>query len=785
MNLSIRIGAASLAVLAILTLPLAAWAGDSNLRRAGSDAQFRVIDRFPDRNPISVEMPGVDPSSPFYTVVEAVRAEEWSTAWSRVNSEGAKAQLDAHPHKRFLAAYVGLRADEPEVALEHFDALDGELDALSDYIAYYSAQAALQAGDAHRATLSAAAVSSDSRLYDNALYLQAQALIEAGESADRERAAEVLSLYLSRYGSRNDAPRARLLLGDTLRSLDRINDAARAYLDLRDAHPLRAESAEAEERLAQITDDVTDRVRRRIAETDTPARTLSRYRGLYENHRSERVVDELPAHIDRYSRGSDERCEVIFMIAHSYTKLRRHGDGTPWYDRVLDECAGTSFEIRAMYLGGRGRWNAGDRAGAMKIFERIYTEYEDHSFADDAMYFTGRILRSEDRHDEARQILEKQVQRYPDGDMAKDAHWLLVRRYFDQADYDGAVDYVDGLDETGEDDLYTKGRLHYFRARALEKAGKTDLAKEGFEQVARDVPMSYYALLAINRLGRLGDGAGDDICAAIDLCDDLLPPNRDSESIDIPSRLSSDEAFERGALLLALGLTSHARAEFNALRNRHASSPQMLWALAMLLDRADAYPLSHDIARRHIDGWMNAYPDKSTRARWEVAYPTPFKEEVARHARQFGVDMAMIYAIMREESGFNPHVESWANARGLLQLIEGTADRMASRTNLSPYSFARLFEPDVNVQLGAAYMDYLGDRLDAHPALIMASYNAGSGVVTRWLGERGELPLDLFVEDIPYGQTRRYTKRVMMSFWIYNLLYGDQPVPYVAFELPN
>ena len=776
---------ALLLVVFSLMLPATAMA-QSDLREAGSELQFRVIDRFPEGEREAVEIPTVAPSNPFYSIIGEVKNKNWSTAHRHFSNEELATPLENTPSKRFLAGYAALQAGQYEAALGYFESVGDELEVLSDYLALYTAQAALQSGEAHRATLAAAKVESDSRLYDEALLLLARALHESGESEDRERAVEVIELYLSRYSARGGAPGARLLLGEVLEELERPEDAARAYLNLRENHPIRNETTSAEERLRALSDGVSDELKARI-ESESEQQLVRKYRGLFDLHRSERVIAELPVHIDDLSRGSDERCESLFMVARSHTKMRTHGEGTPWYDRVLRECPNTSWEIRALYLGGRGRWNSNDREGAMEIFARIINEYSEHSFADDAMYFTGRILRSEDRHDEAEQILKEQVQRYPDGDMAKDAHWLLVRRMWDGEDFDGVVDYIDGLESTGEDDLYSRGRLHYFRARALESAEKMSQAGEGYVAVVRDYPKTYYALLAFNRLARLQgatDTGGVDICAtAGPICDELLPSSRESESITVPRRLRNDVGFDRGLLLLSLGLTDLARAEFSSLRNRHAGVSSSLWALASLLDSAGAYPLSHDIARRHIDGWMNQYPTTSTRTKWEVAYPTPFKEEVTRYARQRNIDAALIYAIMREESGFNPRIESWANARGLLQLIEDTAGRMAQKEGLSPYTFELLFDPAVNVRLGSAYMDDLGERLNGHPALIMAGYNGGYGVVSRWLEESGELPLDLWIEDIPFGQTRNYTKRVLMSYWIYSYLYGDERVPSLGFEL--
>ena len=140
---------------------------------------------------------------------------------------------------------------------------------------------------------------------------------------------------------------------------------------------------------------------------------------------------------------------------------------------------------------------------------------------------------------------------------------------------------------------------------------------------------------------------------------------------------------------------------------------------------------------------------------------------------------------MSEESGFRPRIESWANARGLLQLIAPTARGVAKAEDLKDYTFDKLFEPKTNIQLGTAYMRDLADRFEDQIPLIIAGYNGGHANIDRWLGERGKLPLDLWVEDIPYGQTRKYTKRVLTSYWAYSWLYGPARVPAVSFDLPK
>ncbi|RAL23870.1 hypothetical protein DL240_06895 [Lujinxingia litoralis] len=756
----------------------------STPREAGNSARFRVIERFPGSEPEPLEIPTVAPGTPFAPVIEEVERDNWTSAHRKLQEPRLQELLADEPRMTFLAAYVALEAGHPRVALQHLQNLDDDLEVLADYVHFLHARAALKADDAHTATLQAAAVPPESLLFPDALRLLASALQKANQPEDRERAIEVLSLYIKSYPRTAGALAAREELAGLLEARAEPQKAIEHYLAIRKHNPLSNAATRATARL-QALDAHLSQAQRRQLDDASPARALALAQARFDRHQSERVIRDLNAALPRWPEDASQRCEALYLIGRSHTKLRQHSDAIPVYERILNQCKDTEWELRALYLGGRARWNTGDRMGALSLFERIWEEHPDHSYADDAMYFAGRILRSEDRLDEARARLTAQLQRYPEGDMAKDAHWLLVREFFDKDDFQSVIDHVDNLQDTGEDDLYTRGRLHYFRARALHQAGRTDEATRAWLQVAQAHPMSYYALLSFNQLARVrGDHPRADLCTSLGpACADTLPPRQDAAPLPLPDALKDDPGFLKGSHLLALGLSQLARNELTALRKRHRSDHPTLWALASLLDAAHAYPLSHDLARRHIDGWMDAYPSETTRRMWSIAYPTPFKDALTRYAEERGLNPAIVYAIMREESGFNPRIESWANARGLLQLIEPTARRIAQKDGLHDFSFDLLFNPTLNIRLGTAYMRELADQTQNHPALIIAGYNGGFGNVSTWLENFGHEELDLFVENIPFGQTRDYTKRVLMSFWIYSYLYSEARVPALSFNL--
>jgi soluble lytic murein transglycosylase len=125
---------------------------------------------------------------------------------------------------------------------------------------------------------------------------------------------------------------------------------------------------------------------------------------------------------------------------------------------------------------------------------------------------------------------------------------------------------------------------------------------------------------------------------------------------------------------------------------------------------------------------------------------------------------------MREESGYRPGVISVSGARGLLQLMPATAERVAREAHFETFSADDLFVPSVNIRLGSAYLSSLLRDFDGRWSAAIGSYNAGPQVVSRWVAmHTGDD--DEFVEEIPYSQTRAYVKRVMRSLHAYRVLY--------------
>jgi soluble lytic murein transglycosylase len=157
---------------------------------------------------------------------------------------------------------------------------------------------------------------------------------------------------------------------------------------------------------------------------------------------------------------------------------------------------------------------------------------------------------------------------------------------------------------------------------------------------------------------------------------------------------------------------------------------------------------------------------------WQCTYPLGHIELVRQNAALRALDPYLVLALIREESAFAPQAVSRAGARGLMQLMQQTADITAREHKLPPVTAAALETPERNIQIGVAHLADLVRDFGGNLSLTLAAYNAGRQAVQRWVQRYGFADEVEFVEDIPYTETRNYVKRVLGNYDRYQTLYG-------------
>ncbi len=722
-------------------------------------------------------LPDLFAQSPWEQAGESFRQEQWQAASQQLAAALQGAATHVEPSHleayRFALAYALLKQDQFAEAQTNFAAVVELNGPLRDYAAAFAAESAFALGDFNAATQWAGLVRSDALIAPHSRAIHGLSEGALGQWQHAIDLLQPLHAELPQPWQR----RALLALANAQSELELTQPAAENYRTLQQRWPSSAEAKMAAEKLEALRPKLpTDFF---ATKAPPPADPYADAMRLYNAHRSEQAIAamlELRKKADPQKQ-RDRWCDLTFHIGKSHTKLREHAKALTYYDEAINHCDHTDWHIKALYTGGSAAWNAGQQPKAIQHYRTIIDRYATHSYADDAYLFIARIHFEQKRTDDAIQALNDQLAAYPDGDMAKDAHWLLFQQLYTQGQWREAIAYVDRHGaHAGEDDLYSMGRLAYFQARALEQKGDKDAAVQAFLSILDAHPLTYYASLSLSRLHRL---APKDAQLWVQSHRSRpIEPHLDNIRLPWPE-IAGDPAFQRGSTFLALGLHPWGKAELQRLRDAHPEDPTFAWLNAALYQQAHDYLGSHRMAAQLATS--SSWFTEEGRRHWALAYPRPFWEQVKAHGDKHQLPTELVYAIMREESAFNPAVESWANARGLMQLMLPTARSTASSLGMPAPNEQDLFKPPIAIALGVGYLAKLASTFAQHPTLIIAGYNGGQGNVGRWLRENGDLPLDLWVEMITFGQTRNYAKRVSMTYWRYCWLY-DQDLPIIPVD---
>ena len=335
------------------------------------------------------------------------------------------------------------------------------------------------------------------------------------------------------------------------------------------------------------------------------------------------------------------------------------------------------------------------------------------------------------------------------GHTAASALWRLGWEAYLAGDYEKARGHFERLTER-ETGLVSQLRARYWGARAAQRFGNAAAAEE-FGAMAREFPFSYYGWRASHRAA-------------------LGPSKRPAWTIERGEAVLAPRELARPRILLEAGRVDAAREELDRLYVRAGGIEDRL-RLAALYAEAGDYHRPQRLVVGAYQETLARGPAQDAIELWWHAWPAPYPAAVlgATEDRD-ALDPELLYAIMREESGYRPEVRSVSGALGLLQLMPDTAERVAKDEAFEGFRIDDLFRPQVNIQLGAAYLDQLLVRFAGRASAAIGSYNAGPHRVADWLEDQA-LDDDEWVEAIPYEQTRSYVKRVLRSVHAYRVLY--------------
>jgi soluble lytic murein transglycosylase len=284
----------------------------------------------------------------------------------------------------------------------------------------------------------------------------------------------------------------------------------------------------------------------------------------------------------------------------------------------------------------------------------------------------------------------------------------------------------------------------YWRARALEQLGQKKSAQALYRQLAKTP--DYYGFLSADRL---------------DL-DYRIVEQASRPSDGTIGKLESQPGFVRARELVYAGLYPQADAEW-ALAARGLSTASRCQAALM--------------AQRW--GWYaRVIPTLTSGGCWQdlsLIYPIAFQETLAPAAKHLALDLSWIYGLIRQESVFKPNAVSHVGALGLMQLMPDTGKKVSARIGLTLDSPRALLDPHTNLTVGSNYLSGLLQHFSGSEPLATAAYNAGEERVNDWRPDSGALSADVWIDTIPYTETRHYVQKVMAHTVMFDWRLNGKP----------
>ncbi len=289
-------------------------------------------------------------------------------------------------------------------------------------------------------------------------------------------------------------------------------------------------------------------------------------------------------------------------------------------------------------------------------------------------------------------------------------------------------------------------RWRYWHARALEETGEVDKANEIFAELAKE--RDYYGFLA-----------ADKVNVPYHMNHYPLPENKEEFA-----RIESSPAIKRAYEFFKLGSGYSARREWY-----HA------------LSRMTTYQMQMAAALVAQWGWHDRAIFTMARAKaydnLELRFPILFDDLFDKYAKKRNIDRSWIYGLARAESAFIEDVKSPAGALGLMQVMPKTGAMTAKRIGLKGFRTSKLTQAKTNIPIGTAYMKQMLGKFNGNMVLATAAYNAGPHRVLKWLPKQGCEEPDVWIEQIPFNETRKYVRRVLYFANIYDWRLGGEIKP--------
>ncbi len=658
--------------------------------------------------------------------------------------------------RSFLLGYASLKLKRNQDAVSYFRRALRQAPELRSHILHFSARASLAAKDGEAAkkaleklTLTdpasphvADALETMARIeFQNGRFLRAAARL--GELLRHKPNHEKAGKFLAR--------RAKAFEGG-----GRMREATVAWRRLWLRYPESAASKRALERAGEAGQALAPPLR-----PFGPRDYFLRARHLQKKYHYEKALGAY-RELTRLFPASPHQREVSLYESLTLYSLRR----TEKAQRALREAvhlfpADSPARAQARFYLTRNQLRRHDHLAFKSEASALLEEAPNGMWAGRTRFLLARVSEDDGEYENAARFYREVIQKHPYSPLAPKARWQLSWILLREKDYFEAARGFEKFEALHPNHRLASSAL-FWGATAAERAGEREKAEALFLKCARIYRHRYYGQRAITALGRMARESG--------FAPKPIPrPTAGYRNwLNPPKNIltkGSMNHWRAGELLGSMGFYFLAAEEFKRL------GPSSYFKLRTA--RAYLNGERHDMAIKimHKSFWdaVRSGGKDLPPSFWKIAFPLQQNKK-----RPGDADTLLVNAIIRAESFFDRNAFSRAGAIGLMQLMPATARRLSRKLKIPRPSDKALFDPALNVRLGARYLGDLVKGFKGELVPAIASYNAGKRVVKKWWARRGEEPIEVFIERIPYQETRNYVKKVLGYLDEYRRIYGKQ-----------
>jgi len=393
------------------------------------------------------------------------------------------------------------------------------------------------------------------------------------------------------------------------------------------------------------------------------------------------------------------------------------------------------------------------RAGQPDAYETVVDRFPGTPWSEEALLALANHYQKDSLDGPALRWWRRLLEEHPDGRYVERAAWRVGWADFRAGRYETAAYTLEGTARLRPPSAATAGFL-YWSARARLELGQTDRAYHLLRETVLRYKHAYHGLRARDELVRRGAAPAP---AAV-----TLTGAEAAREPELP-----EPAAARLRDLLLIDRLEEAAEEVRRLPD----SARVRATLAWIDWRRGRFRPAIIAMKQAFPEWVGEAGDRLPDEVWRILFPLRFEEELRARAEKERLDASLIAALILQESSFDPAALSGAGARGLMQVIPATGRRVARELGVR-YRRAALYDPETSLDFGTRYLRQMSDRYEGGVERVLAAYNAGPHRVDAWTALEPALSGEVFIESIPFSETRGYVMIVLSSREQYRRLYG-------------